>query len=90
VSLRPSGSNFCRQTADISRSEWRRLRLADEVTTLDPMNSTMAARLVQPLGAWRRHDPARQTLMRHQPERILSTPGLSTNTYEMVSERLAS
>jgi len=33
--------------------------LADEVITLDPMNPTMAARLVQPLGMWRRHDPAR-------------------------------
>ncbi len=33
--------------------------LADEVITLDPMNPTMAARLVQPLGMRRRHDPAR-------------------------------
>ena len=53
------------------------------------MNPTMAARLVQPLGMWRRHDPARQALMRHQLERILAIPDLSKNTYEMVSKSLA-
>jgi len=63
--------------------------LADEVITLDPMNPTTAARLVQPLGAWRRHDSARQALMRHQLGRILATPDLSKNTYEMVSKSLA-
>jgi aminopeptidase N len=63
--------------------------LADEVITLDPINPTTAARLVQPLGAWRRHDPARQALMRHQLERVLATPDLSKNTYEMVSKSLA-
>src|SRR5207247_6795345 len=48
--------------------------LADEVVTLDPTNPTLAARLVQPLGMWRRHDPARQALMRQQLERILAIP----------------
>jgi len=63
--------------------------LADEVITLDPINPTTAARLVQPLGAWRRHDPTRQALMRRQLERVLATPDLSKNTYEMVSKSLA-
>jgi aminopeptidase N len=63
--------------------------LADEVITLDPINPTTAARLVQALGAWRRHDPARQALMQHQLERVLATPNLSKNTYEMVSKSLA-
>src|SRR5271165_5566298 len=63
--------------------------LADEVITLDPINPTTAARLVQPLGAWRRHDPARQALMRRQLERVLAAPDLSKNTYEMVSKSLA-
>ncbi|MBV8089748.1 MAG: aminopeptidase N C-terminal domain-containing protein, partial [Alphaproteobacteria bacterium] len=62
--------------------------LADEVMALDPLNPTTAARLVQPLGAWRRHDPARQTLMREQLERILVTQNLSENTYEMVTKSL--
>jgi aminopeptidase N len=63
--------------------------LADEVIALDPINPTTAARLVQPLGAWRRHDTARQALMRGQLERILAAPELSKNTYEMVSKSLA-
>src|SRR5271169_3380181 len=63
--------------------------LADEVITLDPINPTTAARLVQPLGTWRRHDPARQALMQRQLERVLATPDLSKNTYEMVSKSLA-
>jgi aminopeptidase N len=63
--------------------------LADEVITLDPINPTTAARLVQPLGAWRRHDMARQELMRQQLERVLATPTLSRNTYEVVSKSLA-
>src|SRR5262249_7560065 len=37
--------------------------LADEVIVLDAITPTPAARLVQPLGSWRRHDPARQALM---------------------------
>jgi aminopeptidase N len=63
--------------------------LADEVIAVDPVNPTTAARLVQPLGSWRRHDPARQALMRHELERVLATPALSKNTYEMVSKSLA-
>ena len=42
-----------------------------------------------PLGAWRRHDPARQALMRRELERVLAAPELSKNTYEMVSKSLA-
>jgi aminopeptidase N len=63
--------------------------LADEVIALDKANPTTAARLVQPLGQWRRYDSARQGLMRAQLDRILATPGLSPNTYEMVSKSLA-
>ena len=44
---------------------------------------------MQPLGQWRRYDPARQALMRAQLERILAAPGLSPNTYEMVSKSLS-
>ena len=63
--------------------------LADEVIALDPQNPTTAARLVQPLGVWRRYDAARQALMRANLERVLAAPGLSPNTYEMVSKSLA-
>jgi len=62
--------------------------LADEVLILDKANPTTAARLVQPLGQWRRHDATRQGLMRAALERILAVPGLSPNTYEMVAKSL--
>jgi aminopeptidase N len=63
--------------------------LADEVIALDPANPTMAARLVQPLGSWHRHEAGRQSLMRRELERVLAAPALSRNTYEMVSKSLA-
>jgi aminopeptidase N len=63
--------------------------LADEVIALDKPNPQTAARLVQPLGQWKRQDAARQGLMRAELDRILATPGLSPNTYEMVSKSLA-
>ena len=62
--------------------------LADEVIALDPMNPTTAARLVQPLASWRRHDPAHQALMRRELGRVLAAPDLSKNTYEMVAKGL--
>jgi aminopeptidase N len=63
--------------------------LGDEVIALDKANPTTAARLVQPLGQWRRYDAARHGLMRAQLDRILAASGLSPNTYEMVSKSLA-
>jgi aminopeptidase N len=63
--------------------------LADEVIALDPLNPTTAARLVQSLGSWRRHEPARQAMMRGELERVLGASSLSKNTYEMVSKSLA-
>jgi len=62
--------------------------LADRILELDPLNATTAARLVQPLCTWRRYDPRRQALMKHELERILGTPELSKNTYEMASKSL--
>ncbi len=62
--------------------------LADEVMALDGPNPALAARLVQPLGQWRRQNTARQGLMKTQLQRIHDTQGLSPNTYEMVSKSL--
>ena len=49
--------------------------LADTIIALDPMNSQVAARLVPPLGQWRRVDAARQALMKQELQRILDAPG---------------
>ena len=62
--------------------------LAEAVKQLDPANGQIAARLVQPLGQWRRVDPARQTLMREALADVLALPGLSKGTFEMVSKSL--
>jgi aminopeptidase N len=62
--------------------------LTDIVIQLDPSNPQVAARIVGPLGQWRRFDASRQTLMKAELSRILGLPGLSTNTYEMVSKSL--
>ena len=62
--------------------------LADAVIALDPLNAQVAARIVTPLGAWRRQDAARQALMRAELQRILSVPNLSKNTYEQVAKSL--
>ncbi|MBV9824404.1 MAG: aminopeptidase N [Alphaproteobacteria bacterium] len=62
--------------------------LADEVVGLDRSNPTTAARLVQPLGQWRRHDAGRQQKMRDALTRIRAVTGLSPNTFEMVSKSL--
>jgi aminopeptidase N len=63
--------------------------LAEKIAELDPVNGQIAARMVAPLGQWRRFDPARQTLMRAALNGILELPGLSKGTYEMVSKSLA-
>ena len=63
--------------------------LADAVIALDPINGQTAARLVNPLGAWRRQRPGRAALMRAELERILATPKLSRGTFEKASKGLA-
>jgi aminopeptidase N len=62
--------------------------LSDTIITLDPMNSQVAARLVPPLGQWRRFDEARQAKMKQELQRILDTPNLSKGTFEMASRSL--
>ncbi|PKU21376.1 aminopeptidase N [Telmatospirillum siberiense] len=62
--------------------------LAEQIIAIDPLNATMAARLTQPLGAWKRQDAARQSLMRLALERILAVAGLSKGTFEMASKSL--
>jgi aminopeptidase N len=62
--------------------------LSDTILALDPMNSQVAARLIPPLGAWRRHEPGRAALMRGELERILAQPSLSRATHDLAARRL--
>jgi aminopeptidase N len=63
--------------------------VTDIVLELDPLNPSVAARLLTGLGRWRRYDAARQRLMRAELERVLATPGLSKDSLEIASKSLA-
>jgi aminopeptidase N len=63
--------------------------LADMILAIDTLNPQVAARLVPPLGRWRRFAEDRASLMRGELERILKGPGLSKDVYEQVSKSLA-
>jgi aminopeptidase N len=62
---------------------------ADTIIQLDPTNGQVAARMVSPLGQWRRFDAGRQHLMKQELQRILDLRGLSRNTFEMASKSIA-
>jgi aminopeptidase N len=62
--------------------------LADMIITADKLNPQIAARLVPPLGRWRRFEPVRSAMMREQLERIVGTSDLSRDTYEQASKSL--
>jgi aminopeptidase N len=63
--------------------------LANMITAADKLNPQIAARLVPPLGRWKRFEPKRAELMRQALERIIATPGLSKDVFEQVSKSLA-
>jgi aminopeptidase N len=63
--------------------------LADMILAADKLNPQVAARLVPPLGRWRRYEPGRSVLMRKELERIVESPGLSRDVFEQVSKSLA-
>jgi len=62
--------------------------LADRILELDKLNPQVAARLVGPLGRWRRFDSARQDLMKKQLTRIADADSLSRDVYELVAKSL--
>lgn len=62
--------------------------LANLIATLDTKNPQTAARLVPPLGRWKRFDEGRQVMMKAALECILATPGLSKDVHEQASKSL--
>ncbi|MBJ6122679.1 aminopeptidase N [Sphingomonas mollis] len=62
--------------------------LADQLIALDQLNPQTAAKLLPPLGRWRRFDQGRAALMRAELERIVATPGLSRDLFEQASKSL--
>src|SRR5690606_29351502 len=63
---------------------------AERTLELDAINPQVAARLLAPLGRWRRFDAGRQEKMKAALERILAAPKLSSDTYEIASKSLKS
>ena len=62
--------------------------VADTILAADKLNPSIAARLVPPLGRWKRFDEHRAALMRAELERIVAAPGLSKDVYEQASKSL--
>ncbi len=61
---------------------------AERTLELDPVNPQVAARLLAPLGRWRRFDQGRQAKMKEALNRILRAPKLSRDVYEIASKSL--
>ena len=62
--------------------------VADQLIALDRLNPQTAAKLVPPLGRWKRFDAARAAKMRAELERIVAAPGLSKDMFEQASKSL--
>ena len=62
--------------------------LADQIIALNTLNPQVASRMVAALTSWRRFDSARQELMKAQLERIMHTPAISKDVYEVASKSL--
>ena len=62
--------------------------LADMLLQVDKLNPQTAAKLVPPLGRWRRFDEGRAALMKAELQRMHDTPGLSKDVFEQVSKSL--
>ncbi|HYD31412.1 MAG TPA: DUF3458 domain-containing protein, partial [Azospirillaceae bacterium] len=64
--------------------------LADQLLAIDPRNPQVASRLVKCFARWRAYDSGRQDLMRRELQRIVATPGLSPDVFEVASKSLDS
>jgi aminopeptidase N len=63
--------------------------LADQVIALDKLNPQTAARMLPPIGRWRRFDETRAAAMKAELQRVLATPGLSKDLFEQASKSLS-
>jgi aminopeptidase N len=62
--------------------------LADFIIAADAINPQVAARLVPPLGRWRRFVEPHGSAMRAELERVAATPRLSKDVFEQVTKSL--
>jgi aminopeptidase N len=62
--------------------------LANHVIALNILNPQVASRMLGPLTSWRRFDETRQNLMKTQLERVMNSPAISRDVYEVASKSL--
>jgi len=62
--------------------------LAEQVLRLDPLNPQTAARLVSVFNNWQKYDTIHKAKMNDQLQRIVKTPNLSGDVFEIVSKAL--
>ncbi len=62
--------------------------LADQILAVDGFNPNVAARLIEPLGGFRRFKPELADKMKAELERILASDGLSKNVCELAARAL--
>ena len=87
--LRALAGSFAGNQWVFHEASGRGYRLLGElIVKADAINPQVAARLVPPLGRWRRFEPGRAALMRAALERIVATPGLSKDVFEQASKSL--
>ena len=60
--------------------------LADQILMVDGFNPQIAARLIEPLSAWKRYAPALAEKMRAALQRIVEHPGVSKNVLELATK----
>jgi len=88
--LRSLVATFCEENlATFHRADGAGYRfLADQVLRADVFNPIVAARLIDPLGGWRRHAHGLSEHMRQQLERLRDSPGESQNVHERAATAL--
>ena len=62
--------------------------LTDAIIELNDINPQIASRLLTPMREWRRYTPDRQKKMKTCLQRILDTPNLSPDVFEIASKSL--
>ncbi|WP_421738697.1 aminopeptidase N [Caulobacter sp.] len=71
---------------DVSGAGYR--FLTEQILMVDAYNPMTAARLVEPLGGWRRYAPALADQMKAALREIVAHPGLSKNVLELATKAL--
>jgi len=62
--------------------------IAEQVLRVDPLNPQIAARLVSVFNNWEKFTETHKTKMNYQLQKIVKTPKLSGDVFEIVSKAL--